>query len=191
MSTLAQVQASTRFDFQPDLEACESVIKEAFSAYARAGLALRTIRDHKLYKQEFSRFDDYCRSTWGWSRVHAHRLIEAAEIHEALYERLLPIGNKKLPLPRAESTARALKPISDDPELLATTWVEVVDRVGDEPTAAQVSKIVAGVIGLPSEAPPSQPTAGTALKRLLARGYSISELRQALENIAREEANER
>lgn len=191
MSTLAEVQASTRFDFEPDLEACESVIKEAFSAYARAGLALRTIRDHKLYKQKFSRFDDYCRSTWGWSRVHAHRLIEAAEIHEALYERLLPMGNKKPPLPRAERTARALKPISGDPELLATTWVEVVDQVGDEPTAAQVSKIVAEVLGSPSEASPPQQTAAKAVERLLARGYSIPELREALETIARELRNER
>lgn len=186
MSELAELD---RFDMRPSLSACEEVIERAFTAYASAGLALKTIRENRLYRSEFSRFDDYCRSRWGWSRVHAHRLIEAAEIHELLYQSLLPIGNKGTPLPRAESIARALKPVAESPEVLADTWVQVVNTAGEEPTAAQVTRVVAEVLGSPKDSSTLAP-ATQAISRLMARGYSLLELRQALESIEREQSNE-
>lgn len=189
MSDLAELD-DARYDMRPSLSACEEVIERAFTAYASAGLALRTIRDNRLYKAEFSRFDDYCRSRWGWTRVHAHRLIDAAEIHELLYQSLLPIGNKGTPLPRAESVARALKPLANSPEVLASTWVEVVEKAGEEPTAAQVTKVVAQVLGPPHDSGTSLAPPSVAISRLITRGYSIFELRQALECIEREQSNE-
>ena len=56
----------------------EQVIARAKMASVNMGLALGVIRDLRLYKREYSRFDDYCRAKCGISRQWAYRLIKAA-----------------------------------------------------------------------------------------------------------------
>lgn len=58
-------------------------------------------------------FEDYCREQWGMSRIHAHRMIEAAYVTN----NLLPIGNI---LPMTESQARPLASL--EPAEQAEAW---------------------------------------------------------------------
>jgi len=58
----------------------EKTIARGKKTFVEVGLALAEIRDLRLYRREYSGFEEYCREKWGWSRQHAYRLIEAAPI---------------------------------------------------------------------------------------------------------------
>jgi len=126
------------------LTECEVVIARGLDTFVEVGLALLEIRDRRLYREQgYERFEDYCRERWRFSRVHAHRMIEAAEVAA-----MLPIGNT----PTNESQARELVPIKDDPEAIAGAWQEVQQQAVEEAratgepvmiTAAAVREVVA------------------------------------------------
>ncbi|HEX2161694.1 MAG TPA: hypothetical protein VHF88_07720 [Thermoleophilaceae bacterium] len=131
------------------------MIERAVYAYAEAGDALRTIRDNRLYKKDFSSFEDYCRKRWGWSRTNADRQIAAAEIHHALYDhaKVAPTGATLEP-PRSERAARELAPLRDDPERLSEVWTKVVEKHGPEAEAKHVRAMVREI----EEPAPTPPT---------------------------------
>ncbi len=59
------------------------------------------IRDSRLYREQgYGKFEDYCRERWGWSKTHANRQIQAAEV----VGNLTPIGV----IPANEAQAREL-----------------------------------------------------------------------------------
>lgn len=113
MDTLTSLMAEKQ-----RLEVLESVIDAGMQTFVHVGNALLEIRDARLYRQEFGTFEDYCRERWGMSRIHAHRMIEAA----AVTNNLLPIGNipeHRIPSPspdhpRTCSTAGSVAACSRD-----------------------------------------------------------------------------
>ena len=60
------------------LHECETVIREGLTTFMNVGAALATIRDHRLYREGFATFEEYCRAKWGMSKTHSNRLIAAA-----------------------------------------------------------------------------------------------------------------
>lgn len=58
----------------------EKVVKAGKTTFFDVGNALAEIRDKRLYKADFTSFDEYCVEKWGFKRAHARRLIEAAGI---------------------------------------------------------------------------------------------------------------
>jgi hypothetical protein len=85
-----------------------------------------TIREKRTYRADgWDTFEEYCQERWGWSRVHAHRLIEASEVATGL----LPMGNTA-PLPANERQARELAPLRDNP---AAKVREAVDHAREIP----------------------------------------------------------
>lgn len=84
---------------QSRLAALEATITAGQVTFVAVAAALSEIRDTKLYRANYPTFDAYCRQKWGWSRIHAHRLIEAGQTVSAL-----PAGNKV----KTESQARVL-----------------------------------------------------------------------------------
>ena len=56
---------------------------------------------NRVYRADFSTFEEYCRAKWNWDRTYCHRIIEASQT-----VKLLPIGNK--PQIQTESQAREL-----------------------------------------------------------------------------------
>ena len=83
---------------------------------AHFGNALLEIRDSRLYRQTHATFEDYCGEKWGMSRIHAHRMIEAAVV----VGNLLPIGNIA---PATESQTRPLTVLP--PEAQREVWAEM------------------------------------------------------------------
>jgi hypothetical protein len=65
------------------LSELEKVIARGKKTFVEVGLALAEIRDQRLYRREYSGFEEYCRKKWGWTKQHAYRLIEAAPIAES------------------------------------------------------------------------------------------------------------
>jgi len=111
------------------LEAAESRIDRAFSsAYMETGLALKEIRDGRLYKTprsqpiagsySFVTFEEYLQQRWDMELRSAHRLIIAAEAAV----KMRPIG---LILPARESHMRQLLEIQDE-TARAEVWQRIV-----------------------------------------------------------------
>jgi N6-adenosine-specific RNA methylase IME4 len=111
------------------LQKHEAVIEKGLGTFVEVGEALLSIREQRLYRLAHITFEDYCRARWGMSRVHAHRLIEAAEVSL----NLLPIGNI---LPANESQARPLAALPT-PELQREVWQEVIDQAGEHRITAE------------------------------------------------------
>jgi hypothetical protein len=102
---------------QSRLETLERVIESGLRTFVEVGEALMEIRDQRLYQD--ATFEDYCRERWGFSRIHAHRLMDAAEV-----VRVLPAGNT----PANEAQARELAPLKDQPDALRDVWGSVIER---------------------------------------------------------------
>jgi len=116
------------------LAAQEGVIARGLQTFYDVGSALATIRDERLYRADFGTFEDYCQERWGISRIHAHRLIGAAEVRD----RLLPTGNT---LPENERQARPLAQLP--PEDQPAAWQRVVETAPEgRITAAHVAETV-------------------------------------------------
>lgn len=88
---------------EPDaaLVECEAVIERGLKSFVEVGQALARIRDERLYKAEFTTFEEYCRTRWGFNRDGGTRLIRASEIH-------VQLDALRAPTPATESQAREL-----------------------------------------------------------------------------------
>jgi hypothetical protein len=83
------------------LSALEDVIATARRWQAEEAMALREIRDRRLYRQQYETFEAYAEERWGLDRSYLYRACQWAEV----IENLLPIGD--IP-PARESHARPL-----------------------------------------------------------------------------------
>jgi len=126
---LTAIEATT-FD---DLE---KAIEKGLSGFVKVGRALETIRDRRLYREEFSSFEDYLQERWKISRSYAYRQIEAARVAEVVS----PIGDTRAPA--TESVTRELAPLKAEPEQARQAWQEAVQEHGPKPTAKQVREAV-------------------------------------------------
>lgn len=118
------------------LAACEEIIGVAERYRLKEAKALRTIRDSRLYRQTHATFEDYCRQRWGFSRQHAQRLIDFAEVAA----NLSPTG---LPTPALERHARPLVLLTPDQQRRA--WQHYLES---EPRRHTSSGIAAAALSV-------------------------------------------
>ena len=123
----------------------EAIIAKGIVTFREVGEALQRIRDCRTYLQTHSTFEDYCRERWELSRIHAHRLIDAAETVKTL-----PMGNS---IPN-ERVARAVAKIEP------SVRVEVVEKAVAHAKAEGRDRITARDVETASKRPP--PTAPVA-----------------------------
>lgn len=120
---------------QPDLEqltALEARIKVSFEKFFQdAGVALRQIRDKRLYRQQYPTFEAYCEQRWGIGRSYAYRIIEAAHVRK----NLSTIGDKTVPLPQNEAQARPLASLA--PSAQREAWEQSVRTAPEGKITAQ------------------------------------------------------
>ncbi len=69
-------------------DACKEQITSGLQQCFDTGLALIEIKEHRLYREDFDSFEDFCQQTYQIGRAYAYRLIESAEI------KMSPIGDK-------------------------------------------------------------------------------------------------
>ena len=141
MTTTYEVVKGLSGDELSTLEQCEQQIKRGLKTFVEVGTALQTIRDGRLYREQYATFDEYCRERWNMSRIHAHRTIEAAEVAG-----MLPVGNTIT----SERQARELAPLNDDPTAMtkAVEQAEVKAKSeGRKVTSTDLKQSVASVRG--------------------------------------------
>ena len=131
-------------DEREELNECEKVISRHLGAFFEIGMALLKVCQKRLYREQYHSFDQYCREKWEISRMHAYRLVHAAEVHKALS----PIGD--IPLPANEAQIR---PLTSLPlEEAQRAWKLVVKKAGKSKITAQ---FVAEVVGRAGKEPRS------------------------------------
>jgi hypothetical protein len=74
------------------------------ASFVKVGRIVRTIREEKLYRQEFTTFEDFCREVIGKSRRYINRVIQAHD----LWQSMLEAGAQPDELPDNELQARVL-----------------------------------------------------------------------------------
>jgi hypothetical protein len=119
------------------LAECESAIERNQAAFRETALALCTIRDQRLYREQFKTFEEYCQTRHGFGRKYGYRLAKAGK----LLTEMGPIGDTVL---TNESGARALlaAPKEKRREVLERAKAEA----GDQPvTAAKITEAVEAV----------------------------------------------
>lgn len=123
-------------DEKKEFDRCELVIKQGLETFIEVGQALLKIREKRLYRLEFSTFEDYCRHRWGMARQRAHQMIEAANVVKEL-STIVDI------LPKTESQARPLTQFQ--PEVQREAWKEVIQQsqiTGEPITSQKVKEVV-------------------------------------------------
>lgn len=85
-------------------------VQTAAKSFVEAGLALMEIKRDKLYREDYSSFEDYCRSVHEISRQHANNLVRAGQIYRNL-ETIVSKDERSL-LPKREGQVRELSRIS-------------------------------------------------------------------------------
>lgn len=125
------------------LKECETVIELGIKTFVEVGNALLEIRDKRLYRANLTEdgtpmtFEAYCQERWGFSRMHAGRMIAAAEVAENVTHGL------QIDPPATERQARPLTrlPAADQP----AAWQQATERAaeaGRAVTGADVEKVV-------------------------------------------------
>ena len=105
------------------LERCEDVLRRGLATFFEVGQALLTIRVERLYRQDFSTFEVYCRERWGMGRTYAWHLTGAAE-----RIRLLP-QESKVPKPVNEFQVRPFLKLEAD--AFPKAWEQVIFSAKD------------------------------------------------------------
>src|SRR5262245_13042988 len=73
----AQPSESAAAKSQPTLYDLECIIERGKSTFLEVGDALHEIKSRNLYKNTHPTWEAYVKERWGFSRQHAHRLMQA------------------------------------------------------------------------------------------------------------------
>ncbi|NJK50068.1 hypothetical protein HC931_19745 [Candidatus Gracilibacteria bacterium] len=109
--------------------------KTVEKAFYLAGLALKELRDLRLYRETHRSFDDYCRERFGHSRQKANFLIVAADI----YRHLTTNGCQILPANERQIRPLCLLP----PDQQTEAWTTAVEEANPKiPSGRLVRSVV-------------------------------------------------
>ncbi len=112
----------------------------------RAALALKEIRDRRLYRATHTNFKDYCRERFDFGSSYSFSLVNAATIFENI-EKSPRRADFSL-LPENPYQLRPLEKLRDDPERQAEAWGLAVERSeGKQPTFRAMKEAVEEVTG--------------------------------------------
>ncbi len=118
-------------------------------AFVEAGVALRTLRDLRLYRSTHKTFEEYCQDRFGYSRVSAYHKITAAEVVENLLtnsyqnqvgevrEDLLTKSHQILPT--KETQVRPLAKLEPDEQF--KVWQQAVVSAGGKVPTERLVKV--------------------------------------------------
>ncbi|MEZ6069446.1 MAG: hypothetical protein R3C10_04045 [Pirellulales bacterium] len=94
-------------------------VSKGLATFVEVGLALKEIRDRRLYREEYSTFEAYVDKRHGLKRTYAHYLIESA----AAADQVFTVVNSA---PNTERQARELARVPEEDRV--EVWQEVVEQ---------------------------------------------------------------
>ncbi len=124
----------------------ERTIAKGLKSFWEVGLALRAIRDQRLYRQRYGTFEDYCAARWDLSRPRAYQLCAASEVVADLST---SVDTKRLP--ESEAQARPLSRLKL-PAQRKQAWDMAVDRAAKEGRSVTARDAEEAVRTLPTAA---------------------------------------
>jgi len=153
---------------------CEEIVEEGMPTFVEVGNALLEIRDSRLYRQDYSTFEEYCGKRWKMSGSHAHRLVDAARVVANLSDS--PTGE----LPTSERQVRPLTQL-ESAEQQREAWNKAVEAADNgSPTAAEVQRAAAHEAYMRRQRGVCDIIATTPPRKLSAREIERKELRSEL-----------
>lgn len=108
-------------------------------AFYEAGVALRELRDKKLYRSTHRTFEAYCRDRFNYSRDTAYLKIAAAVVYENI-QKFLPTNCRQIPMPMNEYQLRAIAKAELEPEIQASMWLQGVEEAGGKSPSGRIVK---------------------------------------------------
>jgi hypothetical protein len=111
---------------QRALQRAEVTIAKGLRAFVTVGLALKEIRDRRLYRGQYGTFEEYCARRWEISRPRGYELCAAAEVVKEL-SAIADIGS----LPENEGQTRPLTRLKD-PAHRRRAWQTAVNMAAAE-----------------------------------------------------------
>lgn len=118
------------------LAALEVTIESGLKVFFEVGTALLEIRDSRLYRRDYKKFEDYCRVRWQLKQSRAYQLMDAASV----------VGNLESStnggtLPDNERQTRPLTQLAPEEQVLV--WQVVTDTApAGKVTEAHVRSVV-------------------------------------------------
>lgn len=118
---IAQDGAAVESD-RARLAQLEGVIARGMQTFLEVGNALLEIQTNKLYRADYSTFEDYLRERWNLSRRRGYQLVEAAKVAKAL-----PVCTT------VHTTERALRQVAKvEPAKRAEVWQRAEQAAGGD-----------------------------------------------------------
>jgi len=133
----------------------ETIIERSPKDFVAVGGALAEIRDGRLYLESAETFEAYCQARWGFSRIRAYQLIDAART-------ALTMVSSCLAAPTNERQARELGKLPEDQR--EDVWRETLERTSGKPTAAAIREIAENPTPEPTPDPEPSDTTARAVK---------------------------
>lgn len=110
----------------------EETIRQGLNTFVDVGNALLEIRDKRLYRQEYSTFEEYCREQWSFTKQRAYQLMDAATVVDTIQKSTIVDF-----FPKTETQARPLASL--EPEEQVEAWKRVI-------TSTPEGKITAAIV---------------------------------------------
>lgn len=122
---------------QQRLQELETVVERGLKAFVEVGNALMEIRESRLYRAQYSTFDEYCQERWGFTAERARLYMRGSEVMAHLSETPTMVGV----LPANERQIRPLTKL--DPDEQIEVWEMAVETAPNgKVTGAHVQKTV-------------------------------------------------
>jgi len=151
-------QATLTAREQREFGRAERMIAKGLKSFLEVGLALKEIRDKRLYRQQHDTFAEYCAERWELSRPRAYQLCAASEVVADLSTNV----DIRL-LPEIEAQARPLTRLKE-PEHRKRAWELALERAaatGRAVTARDTEDVVRNLPMLASAEPVCTAPGGT------------------------------
>ena len=134
---------------------------EVERAFHKAGLALRELRDRRLYRDKHKTWEQYCQDRFGYTYRFANLKISAADVFDNLlsnYSQAKMGSNCSQILPTKESQCRELAKL--DLAQQPSAWLEAIQRTPGKkvPSASTIKAVVLemkGIVDPPNQKHPS------------------------------------
>ncbi|MFD2609542.1 hypothetical protein ACFSR9_08840 [Deinococcus taklimakanensis] len=130
---------------QQHLASLEHTIQAGLQTFRDTGAALAEIRDGRLYRATHATFDAYLERRWGFTRQHAGRLIQAAEVAQVLE----PVGytpdtEREARTPEVRAAARIVAELEPEQQQQVAKFLQATTG-SEKPSTSQI-KAVAEVV---------------------------------------------
>ena len=123
-------------------------------AFYESGLALKQLRDKRLYRSTHNTFEQYCQERFGYNRISAHYKITASEVFENLFTKS---EQDEQILPTKETQVRPLARLT--PNEQQQVWQQAVEVAGGKVPSERIVKDAVlrhkGVVDGPNQKHPS------------------------------------